>query len=245
MSFGLIYPDQKIGPSLRDLLELPALPSESAQVTKQLSNSAHDLVRNVASIIDSLVLRAIEARTAEHFEVTRKEVFSEYFAAMCALGALLRVVVPKNDIGWIAAQSLSCLEADFRNEGAAAFGSELRDRGLFTVWTLRKISDLAEDMDETNPTSDKARQFAIAGIWARFHIDCLVKSMQLRKPIFPEVMDPIADGLRAAVNAYAWLRQERDDHDGVSEPELVPVVWEDEDEILLADSMRDLARDED
>jgi hypothetical protein len=244
MNFAVAHPAQRIGPSLRDLLELPALPSESERAARQLSASAHELVRNVACIIDSMVLRTMEARTAESFETTRNELFSEYFSAMCALGALLRVIVPKKDIGWIAAQSLSCLEADLRNEGAAAFGSELRDRGLFTVWTLRKISDLGEEMDETKPGSEKARQFAIAAIWARFHIDCLIKSMQLHKPIFPEVVEPVADGLRAAVNAYAWLRQEVDGQNGVSEPDLSPVMWEQEDEVFVADSMRDLAREE-
>lgn len=243
MSSAVVYPRQ-IGPSLRELLDLLGLPSESEQATKQLSGSANELVRAVASIIDSMVLRTMEARTAESFCTVRAEVFPEYFAAMCALGTLLRVVVPKNDIVWMSAQSLSALESDFRNDGAAAFGLELRDRGLFTVWVLRKISDLSDGLDETKEASEKAKHFAIAAIWARFHIDCLIKSMQSHKPIFPEVVEPIADGLRAAVNAYALLRQEVDERAGVSEPDLPPVLWEAEDEILLADSMRDMAREE-
>jgi len=243
MSSAVVYP-QQIGPSLRELLELLGLPSESEQASKQLSGSANELVRTVTSIIDSMILRTMEARTAESFREVRKEIFPAYFSAMCALGTLLRVVVPKNDIVWMSAQSLSALESDFRNEGAAAFGLELRDRGLFTVWVLRKISDLSEGLDETKAGSEKAKHFAIAAIWARFHIDCLIKSMQSHKPIFPEVVEPIADGLRAAVNAYALLRQEVDEHAGASEPELPPVLWESEDEILLQDSMRDMAREE-
>jgi hypothetical protein len=90
---------------------------------------------------------------------------------------------------------------------------------------------------------DNAKQFAMHAVWARFHIDILVKSMKSDMAIFPDVVDRIADGLRAAVNAYAWLRQEVDRISGISEPELKPIAWDDEDEILLSDSMENLGRE--
>jgi hypothetical protein len=250
-SLAVVYP-KEIGATPRELLELVSLPSEAEHSIKQLSGSANELVRTVVSIVDSMVLRAMDQRTAESFSTTRAEVFPQYFAAMSALGTLLRVVVPKKDIAWISAQSLSELEADFRDNGAAAFGLELRDRGIFTVWVLRKITDLAEELEEhpvstdrSRENGDKVKQFAVSAIWARFHIDCLVKSMQSHKPIFPEVVEHITDGLRAAVNAYAWLRQEVDERSGISEPELPAVHWDEEDDVLLADSMRDLSREAD
>lgn len=249
-SSAVVYPPQ-FGTSPRELLELVGLPSESEHAAKQLSGSANELVRTVTSIIDSMVLRTMDERTSESFSKTRAEVFPQYFAAMAALGALLKVVVPKKDIAWMAAQSLSELEADFRDNGAAAFGLELRDRGVFTVYALRKISDLGEDLEESpirsdksKESSDKVRNFAVSALWARFHIDCLIKSMQSNKPIFPEVVGDITDGLRSAVNAYGWLRQEVEERTGISEPELPPVKWEAEDDMLLADSMRDVAQNE-
>jgi hypothetical protein len=248
-SSAVIFP-KNIGVNPRELLELVGLPSETQRATRQLSGSANDLVRVVVSVVDEMVLRTMEERTADGFSKTRAEVFPQYFVAMVALGALIKVTVPKKDVDWLIAQSLSELEADFRDSGAATFGSELRDRGTFTIWTLRKIHDLAEEVEKltavrenAEATNDRAQKFAIHAVWARFHIDCLVKSMRSGKPIFPEIVDSIVDGLRAAVNAYAWIRQEVDQRVGASEPELTPVHWEADDEMLLSDSMRDMTRE--
>jgi len=231
-----------IGEEPRQLLELVALPSEQKHASKRLSASTNDLLHAVVGVIDQIVLRAMRERTAQGFDKTAREAFTSYFAAMVALGALIKITVPERDIDWLAAQSLTELESDFKNLGADKFGSELRDRGLFTVWTLRKIHDLRGELKNAE-LGDNAKQFAMHAVWARFHIDILVKSMKSDMAIFPDVVDRIADGLRAAVNAYAWLRQEVDRISGISEPELKPIAWDDEDEILLSDSMENLGRE--
>jgi hypothetical protein len=233
----------------RELLKLVALPSEMEHAPKQLSGSANELIRSVVSIMDAMLVRMVRERTADDFAKTREEVFPQYFAAMVALGVLVNITVPKRDLAMLAAQSLSELEAEFRDKGPAAIGSDLSQRGLFTVWVLRKISDLAEEIGKL-PTTGQAdeemgKKFAIHAMWARFHIDCLVKSMNLKVAIFPPVIGSIVDGLRSAVNAYAWIRQAVDvGRTGRSEPELPPVKWTEEDEALLSDSMRDLTREE-
>lgn len=247
---SLVLPEQ-VGPTPSELLEFVALPSEVENAPKQLSGSANELVRSIASVIDGIVLRTMEERTAEGFAKARMEGFPQYFAAMVALGVLIKIAVPERDIERLRAESLSELEADFRDSGAAAFGTDLRDRGLFTVWTLRKISDLAHEVENSavpkdilQKDNDVARKFATHAIWARFHIDCLVKSMKSRKPIFPGVVENIADGLRAAVDAYAWIRQAVGLRTPVAEPQLSPVEWTPDDELLLKDSMRDMDREE-
>lgn len=114
------------------------------------------------------------------------------------------------------------------------------------MWTLRKINDLAEKMQKISAKDgfasdeENARKFASYALWSRFHIDCLVKAMRTGTPIFPEVVESIVDGLRAAVDAYGWIRQAVNDHTGVVQPDLPMVPWEAEDEVLLSDSMRDL-----
>ncbi len=156
-----------------------------------------------------------------------------------SLGTLIKITVPERDIELLTSQSLAALEADFRNQGAAKFGAELRDRGLFTVWTLRKIRDLSRGMNSNVLASEAGRKFASYAVWARFHIDCLIKSMKSDMPLFPAVVENIVDGLRAAVDAYAWLRIEADHISGGSaEVDYPPVQWEKEDDILLQDSMR-------
>jgi hypothetical protein len=234
--------------NLAQLLELVGLPSEAEHASKHLSGSTDELIRSVVSVIDGLVLFVMEKRTAQDFISARAETFPQYFVAMRALGDLMRILIPKHALERLIAESLSELEADFRDLGAQTFGRDLRDRGIFTVWTLRKINDLAQEVGKLpappkgNETAgDIVMKFAAHAIWTRFHIDCLVKSMRSNKPIFPEVVDVIVDGLRAAVNSYAWIRQVVDERTGGAEPVLSPVQWDEEDEELLADSMRDLA----
>jgi hypothetical protein len=67
--------------------------------------------------------------------------------------------------------------------------------------------------------------------------------MRANKPIYPEVIEPIRDGLRAAVDAYAAIRQWADLRNPKQEPDLASMAWTEDDEVLLADSMRDLDRE--
>jgi hypothetical protein len=231
--------------SFGDLFRLVGLPSETERAAKQLSGSAEALTRSVTFVIDGLVVRAIESRTAEEFRKTSTEVFPQYFAAMHALGQLIRIIVPADALERLMSESLSELEADLRELGPSAFGSDLSARGSFTVWTLRKIKDLAQEFSEQRPSADGqtdadlTMKFVTYAVWTRFHVDCLARSMHGKKPIYPEVVPQITDGLRAAVDAYAWIRQAVELR---SQPELesdlAPIPWDEEDELLLRDSMR-------
>jgi hypothetical protein len=232
-----------------ELLKMVGLPTERERTTKFVDR-AGDLIREVVSVIDDLVTRSVEQRTAADFKSVREEVFPQYCAAVRALGDLARIVLPEHTIERLSAESFSEMEADFRDLGSSAFGSDLTERGLFTVWTLRKIYDLAKEIS-TSPLpkevaaedAEQARDFVRFALWNRFHVDCLTKSMRANKPIYPEVVDPIRDGLRAAVNAYAHIRQWADLRNPRQEPDLSPIEWTSDDERLLADSMRDLDRE--
>jgi len=126
----------------------------------------------------------------------------------------------------------------------------LAERGLFTVWTIRKIYDLAKEIETSalqkevaKEDADKAREFVRYALWNRFHVDCLVKCMRTKKPIYPEVMEHVRDGLRAAVDAYSHVRQWADLRNPPStDVDPGPIEWAEEDEDFLADSMRDLEK---
>jgi hypothetical protein len=237
------------GVGLAEVMKLVGLPSETESTPKQLSGAAEELQKSVVLIIDDLVRRALEARTAEDFTSIRDDVFRQYYAAMLALGQLLRIIVPSHSMERLAAESLSSLEGEFRDHGITTFGADLCERGLFTVWTLRKINDLAQEIVKSPPTevkasdAEKANKFATWALWSRFHVDCLVKSMRTHKPIYPEVVEPIRDGLRGAVDAYAWLRQSVDSMVALPEPEIAPIPWDSDDEYLLVDSTRDMEQE--
>lgn len=238
-------------PTLSELLKLVALPSgKESDHAEKLADRANEMVRMVGSVIDDFVSTAIEKRTAEDFKTARAGVFPQYFYAMRALGDLANIMLPRQTIERLGAEWFSEMEHDLRELGPAAFGSELTDRGIFTVWILRKIVDLAQEVaaspslkgDETKD-GELAMEFGAKALWTRFHVDCLTKSMRGKKPIYPDVVEPIRDGLRAAINTYACIRQWADIKAPRAEPELGEIAWTEEDELLLADSMRDLERE--
>lgn len=237
--------------SLFELLKLVALPSEKEDIAEVVGR-ANELVRTIVPIIDDLVSFTIEKRTAEEFVNARNEVYPKYFVAMRALGDLGRIVIPKQTIERLSAEWFSEMEADFRELGPSAFGADLTDRGIFTIWTLRKIHDLGEEIvASASPKKSEAKdaamamEFATKAMWTRFHVDCLTKSMRSKKPIYPDVVEHVRDGLRAAVDTYACIRQWADLRNPRPEPELSPIEWTNDDEMLLADSMRDLSLERD
>ena len=251
-SAAVALPSGVGGFNLGDLLKLVGLPSAKERRTENIVGAANELIRTVVTVIDDLVSASIEKRTAEDFVAARAELFPQYFVAMRALGDLGRIVLPKQTLDRLSAEWFSQLEADFRELGPSSFGADLTERGIFTVWTLRKIHDLAQEIT-AHPLSEENREkndqmamhYATAALLTRFHVDCLANSMRGQKPIYPEVTEPIRDGLRAAVNTYACIRQWADLRNPRPEPELGPVEWTGDDERLLADSMRDLEQESD
>jgi len=235
--------------NLAELLKLVGLPSEKERAAK-IVDGAGEVVRNVVSVIDDLVSACVEKRTAEDFAAVRAVLYPQYFVAMRALGDIARIVLPEQTIDRLSTESFSEMEADFRQLGPSAFGSDLTDRGIFTVWMLRKIHDLAQEVlnapsspESTAKDGDLGMEFVNLAMWNRFHVDCLIKSMRSNKPIYPDVSEPIRDGLRMAVNAYACIRKWADLRSPLPEPDLGSVEWTPEDESWTADSMLDLDHD--
>ena len=247
-SLALTAPTQAPRPSLAELLKLVVLPSKPThhERTAEFAERTNQLVRNIANIIDDLISTVIDKRTADEFRGATLQIFPQYFAAMRALSDLAGIVLPKETIDRLSAEWFSELEADFRNLGPSAFGAELAERGLFTAWTLRKISDLAHEVSASPVPADaeadaqKAADFAAKALWTRLHVDVLLKAMHDNKSLYPGALEPIRDGLGMAVNTYGCIREWADMRSPRSEPEVTFPEWTEEDEELLADSMRDL-----
>lgn len=243
-SVATALPTTKI--NIGQLLKVVGLPTERER-TSTIVGQANDLVREVVLVIDGLIVTSIDQRTSADFVKTREEVFPQYVAAITALGSLARIILPKQTIERMSLESFSQMEADFRDLGDSTFGTDLAERGLFTVWTLRKIYDIAKEIEtselpkeQAKEDTEKARDFVKFALWNRFHVDCLVKSMRAKKPIYPDVVEQVRDGLRAAVNAYAHIRQWADIRNPRPDNDPGEIEWTSEDEQLLADSMRDL-----
>jgi hypothetical protein len=225
-----------------------AFPASSEGAPRLLSAAAGEMVRSISAILEDLVLCALEKRTAADFDALRNEVFPKYFEAMRALSSLTTIMVPGHVIDRVSNEFFCEMEAECREYALAAFGAEVRDQLMFTIWTLRKTSDLcrmivaAPAVPENRKVLDSEVSFKYAQtvVWARFHMDCLFKAMQLRRPIHPEVYGLVIDGLRGAVNAYAWARQGLDLRVPRSEPTVASVEWDEEDRALLNEATFDM-----
>ncbi len=219
---------------------------QSEQRVRQLPVNGQ-LLGSIASVVNDLVSVTIERRTAAEFVTTRSQVFPHYFQALRALADLSRILVPRHVLEVLAAESFSEMEAEFRGQGLAAFGVEVRDQALFTVWTLRKTADICQRIDSIGlapglgaPDQALFASFAAHALGARFHLDCLLRSMLIQRPMPPEVLDVVIDGLRNAVNAYAWARRALDLRDPRRETDNVAVEWDAEDQQLLDEASYDM-----
>lgn len=221
----------------------------SKRSARQISVSTEELLKNIADIHNQIIFGVIEKRTATEFRAARDEAFPKYLHLMRAVSDLARVLIPPQVLERLANESFSELESDFREHGDL-FGSAVRDQAIFTVWTFRKISSLVRQVPASGVSVcdrgkdiDLNSKFVPHALWTRFHLDCLTISMHSHKPIYPDVRDVIADGLRAAVNAYAWAKQGFELRNPVVEPLLAQYEWDDEDTELMDSSMSDLANE--
>jgi hypothetical protein len=232
--------------NFRELLAFVGLPSKSAQ--KDISGSAVEILLAIKNILDGLLLQAIEKKTAAEFKETREEVFFKYFDAVLSVSNLARVIVPQATIERLTWESFSEAEADLRNQGLSRFGATARDQAFFTVWTLRKINALILRIATAPPLANEHKkldrklvgEFSFYSAWSQFHLDCLVASIRFDKPINPDILDEICDGLRGAVNAYGLIHQAVDLRERVEEPALQAYMWDEEDGELLESSMREI-----
>jgi hypothetical protein len=231
-----------------DGVPLLGIPAEHS-AKRQLSGSADEVVRSIATVLDQMIMGVIQKRTAEEFKDAYMQVFGHYMQLVCGLSSVISSIVPKNVVVRLTYESFCELEADIREHAVSAFGSDMRDRAVFTVWTLRKISDLlqvaweSKIQDEDREKDEEFLSFFMAhALRARFGIDCLVASMRSQRTISPEAMPLLADILRSAVDAYAWIKQADELRNPSDEEEdVIQPDWADEDDELLSESMQDIA----
>jgi hypothetical protein len=233
-------------------VHLLGLPAERA-AKRQLSGDADEVIKTINAMLQGLVLQVIDKKEKDEFQAARREAFPKYVELVLAAGKILGTITTPSVMSRLASESFCELESDFRGEGSRFFGPAIEERALFTVWTLRKISGLLDELHaagnvqcDASKDAEFHRKFLVYALWARFSVDCLVASMRAKRPIYPEAMSAVSDGLRATVDAYAWIRQAvdlRQAADGGTE--FATPAWTTEDQELVNESMSDIALDED
>jgi len=227
---------------------LAFLASRSKKSARELSEPAGEVFKGVAGILDQFLTTAIEKRTAAEFRAAFGDLFPKYAAMTLALSRFASAIVPPDVVDRLTRESICELEADFREKALPAFGAVARDQAMFTIWTLRKINDLvsqiyATKLDESKQKEDGeySSQFNICALSAHFSLDCLNMALQLNRPIYPEVMSELIDGLRSMVNAYAWARRGLALRVSSAEHSVEENISDEEDEVFVKASMLNLA----
>lgn len=242
--------EQHSSGGLSDLPTFVGLPSRKS--ARELSGSAEELLRGIKTVLDNLLLRAIENRTRAEFIAVRDKVFLDYSKTVTALSNLARVIVPSPTLDRLVVESLLELEADLLEHGLARFGVLARDQAIFTIWTMRKTNRLISVIAGAGPVPENlkadderiATEFSLTSMLGHFHLNCLVASIHFNKAINPEVLNEICDGLRFTVNAYGLIRQGVDLRVAREEPAVTAYEWDAEDKELLASSMSDMENED-
>lgn len=234
-------------PVVRSGVGVLGLPTEHS-AKRQLVGSTENIVQSLSSILNDMILDVIQKRTAEEFAHAVETTFPSYVALVLSYARIVSTIAPPETIARVTTESFSEFEADIRAHGDQAFGGYLRDRAVFTAWTLRKTASLLEQLRGSVAVNDIDREveflnyFVANALTARFHIDCLRASMASGRPIYPEVQPIIDEGLKYAVNAYAWIKQVVDLR-LPSTDVLFGEYWTSEDDLIVKESMDDLAGD--
>lgn len=217
-----------------------AFPARRA--AEQVAPSTEEMVRAIGNILSQIISQGLNARTAEEFRKVHEAEFSRYLQVMLGFSRLLTASVDGPILDRLTTESLSEMESEL-GESQDFFGAEVAEQAAFTVWTLGKISHHVtlcnkKSVGHQFREADKefAGEYVYNVIHARYHLDCLLMALRHRKAIYPEVMEQIQEGLRAAVDAYAWVRQ----GSGLRIPDIeeafAEVPWDSEMDALLANS---------
>lgn len=224
---------------------LSFLASRSKNSARNVSPTINDVFSGCAAQVRGILCSVIDTRTSAEYHREFDRSFSKYIGLTLALSHFASAVIPRESIERMSRESICELEADFRDKGMEAFGADVRNQALFTVWTLRKVNDLVDQiiaakLGETKKEADRdnCSKFNLHLFRSQFALDCLNLAIETNKAIYPEVVDELADALKSMVNAYAHAREGLELRLPTVEPALGIPPMDDEDLALLEMSMQ-------
>lgn len=230
-----------------DVGNLGSFVGQSSTVQTVFVQSDEDLIRKLVLVLDNQLLGVLESRSVQEFAETRASVWQKYVRARRALSDTMSNLVSETEMESIAKACLSTLTADLQKERGVRFGDALTDQSIFMLWTLGKINVLAKIVNEAGEPRDKDADlklhadYQLYSLWAQFHLDAVAAAMKFKKTMQDDIQGVLCDGLRASVNAFAVLKEALDLRVSKTDPAVAAALpWDEEDERLLASSMRDM-----
>lgn len=220
-------------------------PSMTRETT--LISSEESLIARLVSVLDRQLLAALECRTAAEFKLVREKVWPRYIRALRALSDTVSNLESDDEIELRGNEALSLISHDLEKQRGSRFGDKLIDQAMFTMWTLGKIRLLSREICSAGKPCDSRADKALASdyhahsLWAQFHMDCILTAIKFRRDVPAEIQETLCDGLRALVNAYVIMKaglalRTKD----INALPAVNLPWDEEDERLLASSMREI-----
>lgn len=194
---------------------LTLLASRSKRSARELSAPVEEVFRGASTALDQMLTSLVEKRSGDDYDAALSDIFPKYAALTISISQIARAIVPEDVLERLTREAICELEADFRDQATAAFGSAIKERAMFTIWTVRRINEIVIKIHSTKITDESKKkedkefcvQFIICSLHAHLGLDCLRIALRQNRPIYPEVMERVMNGLRAMVNAYAWARR--------------------------------------
>jgi hypothetical protein len=218
---------------------------------KKLVRADATLIRELVTVLDRQLIAAVDTHSATEFISVRNNVWPRYVRALRALQDTVANLVSTEFLESISVGMISALADDLEKQRDSRFGDKLTDQAVFTLWTIQKIADLAREIarapqvpvDKRQADLQLLNEYHVTSVWAQFHLDVLFAAMKFDRPIREQIRETICDGLRASVNAYVIMKDAlslRLAQDAETAAPVLILPWDDEDEQLLASSMRGL-----
>lgn len=217
---------------------------------KKLVRSDERLIGELVAVLDRQLIAAVDTHSVSEFKSVRDRVWPRYVRALRALHDTVINLVSDEMLKFISESVITGLAGDLEKQRESRFGEQLTDQSVFTLWTIQKIGTLKRQIasagdlpSHKRPADNKlAHEYHITSLWAQFHLDVLFAAMKFDRPVCEPIRETICDGLRASVNAFVIMKDAlslRSSQNEETDSALI-LPWDDEDEQLLASSMRDM-----
>jgi hypothetical protein len=212
-----------------------------------LSETNSAVINALVTLLDQQLLLVLDASSVETFKERRRAIWPIYIRALRALVESAKVIFKQAEIEAMASVVYARLTTRLEEQREVLFGDKLIDQSLFTLWTIERFPSLLSKLSDAPLPKNgaKDRELGIDSfthtLWAQFHMDAVLAAIKYGKSLSAEIQDELCEGLRAIVNAYVKMKEAiRLRRPRVAQDVVPDLPWDEEDDRLLASSMRDL-----
>ena len=232
--------------SLDGVINLVAFPQRASGALRE---RPAQIIKLLLDERETILVRLVTSTSVEEFMRLRGLLLNRYLHLVRSISDCVTAAVDDDSLTYELAQdSLRGLERNFNEKGVEHLGAAASKEALFSLATLIKVYRLLPEIKSKKPPSRRlkhdrelASSFSFTFLWAHIHLDCLATALDRQVQLAPEVLEAILDGMRRSVMAYSCLRQGLQLRGGASPSHKTkPPEWDDEDQVLLEESARDL-----